>query len=87
MKTNRNDVCPCGSGKKYKNCCEQKRFQLRDENRMVRWLISGTVALFLAVIVWEVVAFLTTDHPEMEAYKCPNPNCTLIHYRQKVDNN
>ena len=23
-KTNRNDPCPCGSGKKYKNCCEGK---------------------------------------------------------------
>ncbi|HNY18141.1 MAG TPA: SEC-C metal-binding domain-containing protein, partial [Treponemataceae bacterium] len=21
MKTGRNDPCPCGSGKKYKNCC------------------------------------------------------------------
>ena len=20
-KINRNDACPCGSGKKYKNCC------------------------------------------------------------------
>ena len=20
-KTQRNDICPCGSGKKYKNCC------------------------------------------------------------------
>jgi tetratricopeptide (TPR) repeat protein len=24
MKTGRNDPCPCGSGKKYKKCCEQK---------------------------------------------------------------
>jgi uncharacterized protein len=23
-KTGRNDVCPCGSGKKYKKCCEKK---------------------------------------------------------------
>jgi hypothetical protein len=21
VKTHRNDACPCGSGKKYKNCC------------------------------------------------------------------
>jgi uncharacterized protein YecA (UPF0149 family) len=21
----RNDPCPCGSGKKFKNCCERKR--------------------------------------------------------------
>ncbi len=24
MKAKRNDKCPCGSGKKYKNCCLQK---------------------------------------------------------------
>ena len=24
MKPNRNDPCPCGSGKKYKHCCERK---------------------------------------------------------------
>lgn len=23
-KTGRNDPCPCGSGKKFKKCCEQK---------------------------------------------------------------
>ena len=51
MKTNRNDACPCGSGKKYKNCCEQKRFQSGDENRLIRWLIRGAVGLFLVVVV------------------------------------
>jgi len=24
-KVGRNDMCPCGSGKKYKHCCEKKR--------------------------------------------------------------
>src|SRR5438105_351949 len=24
MKAGRNDACPCGSGKKYKNCCLEK---------------------------------------------------------------
>ena len=24
MKVGRNDPCPCGSGKKFKNCCEGK---------------------------------------------------------------
>ena len=31
MKTGRNDSCPCGSGKKYKQCCLQK--ELRDPLR------------------------------------------------------
>lgn len=26
-KVGRNDPCPCGSGKKYKNCCLQKKQQ------------------------------------------------------------
>ncbi len=24
MKVKRNDVCPCGSGKKFKKCCERR---------------------------------------------------------------
>ena len=87
MKTNRNDDCPCGSGKKYKNCCEQKRFQSGDNNRLIRWLIRGAVGLFLAVIVWGLVEFFATEHPEMEYYKCGNPNCTIWHQRPKDLNN
>ena len=88
MKTNRNDSCPCGSGEKYKNCCEKKRFQAGDDNRMIRWIISGAVGLFLAVLVWGVVEFFVTDHPEMEPYTdCGNPNCNRIHYRPVSGNN
>jgi hypothetical protein len=28
-KIGRNDSCPCGSGKKYKRCCEQKEAEMR----------------------------------------------------------
>ena len=28
-KIGRNDPCPCGSGKKYKRCCEKKEAELR----------------------------------------------------------
>jgi hypothetical protein len=87
MKTNRNDPCPCGSGKKYKNCCEQKRSQSGDENRITRLLITAAVGVFLAVFLWGVIEFFATDHPEMEAYKCDNLNCGKIHYRQKTDSN
>ena len=87
MKTNRNDPCPCGSEKKYKNCCEQKRFQSGDENRITRLLITAAVGVFLAVFLWGVIEFFATDHPEMEAYKCDNPSCGKIHYRQKTDSN
>ena len=87
MKTNRNDPCPCGSGKKYKNCCEQKRFQSGDENRITRLLITAAGGVFLAIFLWGVIEFFATDHPEMEAYKCDNPSCGKIHYRQKTDSN
>ena len=30
MKQSRNDLCPCGSGKKYKICCSQKDYAFRD---------------------------------------------------------
>ena len=87
MKTNRNEPCTCGSGKKYKNCCEQKRFQSGGENRITRLLITAAVGVFLAVFLWGVIEFFATDHPEMEAYKCDNPNCSRIHYRPKTDLN
>ena len=87
MKTNRNDPCQCGSGKKYKNCCEQKRVQSGDDNRITRLLITAAVGVFLAVFLWGVIEFFATDHPEMEAYKCDNPSCGKIHYRQKTDSN
>ena len=35
---NRNDPCPCGSGKKYKNCCmeiEQKIVEQYDNRRKI----------------------------------------------------
>ena len=31
-KVGRNDPCPCGSGKKYKNCCMQKDLEREREN-------------------------------------------------------
>ena len=81
MKTNRNELCPCGSGNKYKNCCENKRFQSDGENRYIHWLISGAVGFFLALTLWGVIEYFSSDHPEMETYKCDNPTCDRIHYR------
>ena len=82
MKTSRNDQCPCGSGKKYKNCCQEKRFQDNDGNKQIRWIISGAIGFFIVLIFWGIFQSLTTDRPEMEAYKCDNPQCNQIHYRQ-----
>ena len=88
MKTNRNELCPCGSGNKFKNCCEKKRFQPDGENRHIRWLISGAIGFFLAMTLWGIVGYFSSDHPEMEPYTdCGNPNCDLIHYRSVTKSN
>ena len=87
MKTNRNESCPCGSGKKYKHCCELKDLQMGVGSPAIRWLIKGAVGIFLIIIVWGVVEFFSEEHPEMEPYKCDNPNCNQIHYRVKADTN
>jgi hypothetical protein len=45
--TGRNEACPCGSGKKYKKCCELKQQKARGSMLMliiVGLLIAGGVA-------------------------------------------
>ncbi len=38
-KAGRNDACPCGSGKKFKKCCEQK--QEKSRGNMALMVIVG----------------------------------------------
>ena len=46
-KIGRNDICPCGSGLKYKRCCMEKdKFELnviQDENISLNGINSGTI--------------------------------------------
>ncbi len=45
----RNQPCPCGSGRKYKACCERKERRLSP----TAWLtIVGAAAVVLAVLVF-----------------------------------
>src|SRR5262245_3858827 len=46
MKIQRNDPCPCGSGKKYKQCCLGKDEQKKDEHQheQVRLEVNGMAA-------------------------------------------
>lgn len=61
--TRRNEKCPCGSGKKYKNCCmqadlEREKFQPKtdrpyEENPNVKtptWVIFIAAAALLAIL-------------------------------------
>jgi hypothetical protein len=45
-KVGRNDACPCGSGKKYKRCCEA-----RESNRGPKPLIIVAVAAALVAAI------------------------------------
>ena len=53
MKTQvgRNDRCPCGSGKKYKHCCERKASEWSRGQLMLLTLVLVVLVggLFLAV--------------------------------------
>ena len=65
----RNDPCPCGSGKKFKNCCEQKSAVLRSSR--LRQFLSGLVLLVLLAAV--SVAYVQI---EPESYKPTLPSST-----------
>ncbi|MBP99557.1 MAG: hypothetical protein CL477_02630 [Acidobacteria bacterium] len=62
-KVGRNDPCPCGSGKKYKQCCEQKAHALSP----MAWIaIVGVAVAALAAII---LSFTTTT--ELTNITCP----------------
>ena len=49
-KIGRNDLCPCGSGKKYKKCCEAAEQKRR--SNMLLLVVGGAVlgALVLGIL-------------------------------------
>jgi len=53
METGRNDACPCGSGKKFKNCCigEAKR----RSSRGLMFLIAAIAAVAAAGVVPQLI--------------------------------
>ena len=48
-KVGRNDACPCGSGRKYKRCCEAK--ETRGGSRLLLMAVGGAIigALILGI--------------------------------------
>ncbi len=59
MKTGRNDPCPCGSGKKYKRCCEGK--SSRQELLYSKGLLALLGVLFVLVVGGIAAAFYSSD--------------------------
>lgn len=52
-KVGRNETCPCGSGKKYKHCCESKAAGSRMTTLMILVIAGAIVAALLASIFTE----------------------------------
>ena len=46
-KVGRNDPCPCGSGKKYKNCHQQENEQSKGIDKA--WLLGILIVAFLII--------------------------------------
>ncbi len=51
-KLGRNDPCACGSGKKYKQCCEA-----RDANRGRFWMYTVAGLVLVAIVISIATAF------------------------------
>jgi hypothetical protein len=63
-KIGRNEPCPCGSGKKYKHCCQGKKARLGAGS----WAAIVAVAAAAAVLVFFLYN-MTQDRPATPA--CP----------------
>jgi hypothetical protein len=48
-KVGRNDPCPCGSGKKYKQCCEKTSDQM---SRTSQFAVVAVVVAIAATLVY-----------------------------------
>ena len=53
-KTGRNELCPCGSGRKYKKCCEARERGGGTRNRVMLYAVGGAV---LAAILVGIASF------------------------------
>lgn len=59
-KVGRNHPCPCGSGRKYKHCCEAKA----DRMSLGMWIAAaGVVGVIVAGIVLGMSSFHTDAGP------------------------
>ncbi|GMR24642.1 MAG: hypothetical protein BMS9Abin37_3220 [Acidobacteriota bacterium] len=56
-KVGRNDGCPCGSGKKYKHCCQGKAARLS----AAAWMTIAALVVAAGVLVYFVVNAAQSD--------------------------
>ena len=62
-KAGRNDPCPCGSGKKYKRCCEGSQQRVRSSRAMV--------FLVVAILAGAIVAAVTSLGEDSSSVAAP----------------
>ena len=86
MKINRNDNCPCDSGKKYKNCCGKKNSSLSSKQQWDKWIALIIIAFLLGFIIKGLITYNSPEESIYEYYRCDNPQCTQQHKRLKVVN-
>ena len=48
-------------------------------------IIILLLASLISTTIYGIYEFYKDERPEMEAYKCENPNCRKIHYRPIAD--
>jgi hypothetical protein len=65
-KVGRNDRCPCGSGKKYKNCCAGKAGRLTTAG----WLTLSVIVAAVGVLVYFLVNAAQSDGTS-SSRRCP----------------
>ena len=63
-KVGRNDPCPCGSGKKYKHCCERKAHALSP----TAWI--AIVGVGVVALIALLLSFTVTT-PAINDVRCP----------------
>lgn len=84
QKVNRNDLCPCGSSKKYKACCGQAHAGIAyptNPEQMIR-------SRYTAYAIGNVEYLYKTTHPTNEAVAGKSPEAykqETLAYCQKVD--
>jgi tetratricopeptide (TPR) repeat protein len=56
-KTGRNELCPCGSSKKYKKCCEQRDQRLSSQRAQESQARQAELFSSLQQVAWPSIAF------------------------------
>ena len=71
MKTGRNEPCPCGSGKKFKKCCEGKPDA--SERMRLRGVAAVLLVVLLIVVVGIIIELRSDDEPAVQTERVWSP--------------